>query len=84
MLVVSQALLPKFASLIDALPDLEKVIVVGRHGATITKNSKTSSRGATPDGFTAPTTRDDMAFWLYSSGSTGKPKGTVHSQASLR
>ena len=41
-------------------------------------------QSATADGFTAPTTRDDMAFWLYSSGSTGKPKGTVHSQASLR
>jgi benzoate-CoA ligase len=41
-------------------------------------------QGTTADGFTAPTTRDDMAFWLYSSGSTGKPKGTVHSQASLR
>ncbi|MDW4499245.1 benzoate-CoA ligase family protein [Sulfitobacter sp. D35] len=25
-----------------------------------------------------PTTRRDMAFWMYSSGSTGKPKGVVH------
>ena len=25
-----------------------------------------------------PTTRTDMAFWMYSSGSTGKPKGVVH------
>jgi benzoate-CoA ligase family protein len=24
------------------------------------------------------TTRDDVAFWLYSSGSTGRPKGVVH------
>ncbi|MGY4309308.1 benzoate-CoA ligase family protein [Bradyrhizobium sp. USDA 4369] len=28
----------------------------------------------------APTTRDDMAFWMYSSGSTGRPKGIVHLQ----
>ncbi|WFU45344.1 benzoate-CoA ligase family protein [Bradyrhizobium sp. CB82] len=29
---------------------------------------------------TAPTSRDDMAFWMYSSGSTGRPKGIVHLQ----
>jgi benzoate-CoA ligase len=29
---------------------------------------------------TAPTRKDDMAFWLYSSGSTGKPKAVVHLQ----
>jgi benzoate-CoA ligase family protein len=28
----------------------------------------------------APTSRDDMAFWMYSSGSTGRPKGIVHLQ----
>jgi len=30
----------------------------------------------------APTTPDDVAFWLYSSGSTGKPKGAMHLHAS--
>jgi benzoate-CoA ligase family protein len=28
----------------------------------------------------AETTRDEMAFWMYSSGSTGRPKGIVHLQ----
>jgi benzoate-CoA ligase family protein len=33
-----------------------------------------------PEVATAPTRKDDMAFWLYSSGSTGKPKAVVHLQ----
>src|ERR1700682_78854 len=33
-----------------------------------------------PETATAPTRKDDMAFWLYSSGSTGKPKAVVHLQ----
>ena len=37
-----------------------------------------------PEDYTAPTTADDMAFWLYTSGSTGKPKGAVHVHASLK
>ena len=36
-----------------------------------------------PTAEAAPTTRDDMCFWLYSSGSTGKPKGTVHLHSHL-
>ena len=37
-----------------------------------------------PEDYTAPTTADDIAFWLYTSGSTGKPKGAVHVHASLK
>ena len=30
----------------------------------------------------APTSAEEIGFWLYSSGSTGKPKGTVHAHGS--
>ena len=44
----------------------------------------TCSSPRRPKPFTAPTTRDDMCFWLYTSGSTGKPKGAVHTHADLK
>ena len=44
---------------------------------------RASCESATPLATVAPTTRDDVAFWLYSSGSTGKPKGAMHLQSSL-
>jgi benzoate-CoA ligase family protein len=30
----------------------------------------------------APTSPDEVAFWLYTSGSTGKPKGVIHAHRS--
>jgi benzoate-CoA ligase family protein len=87
-LVVSEALYPKFENIIKDSPDLAQVIVSGGN-AQISKEFghkrfedllKTSK----PESYTAPTTSDDMAFWLYTSGSTGKPKGAVHVHASLK
>ncbi|MDT3685548.1 MAG: benzoate-CoA ligase family protein [Pseudorhodoplanes sp.] len=83
VLVVSQALLPKFEPIIARCPDLKHVIV--SDGATSDyEKFEDLIAAAQPENYTAPTTRDDMCFWLYSSGSTGKPKGTVHAHASLR
>ena len=64
-------------------PDLEHVIVSGdnAHGHD---RFEDVINGAKAESFTAPTTRDDIAFWLYTSGSTGKPKGAVHVHANLR
>jgi len=81
-LIVSDAFYAKFAGLIADLPDLKHVVVSGAdaHGHT---GFEALLEAAEPDPYTAPTTRDDMCFWLYTSGSTGKPKGAVHVHASL-
>ena len=82
-LVVSEALFPKFEKLIKQSPDLEHVIVSGGnpHGYRLFDDVIGADE---PEPYTAPTTCDDMAFWLYTSGSTGKPKGAVHVHASLK
>jgi benzoate-CoA ligase len=83
LLVVSDTLLPRFARLIKACPDLEHVIVSGETGGGHLRFDD-ALREARLRPSTAATTRDDIAFWLYTSGSTGKPKGAVHVHASLR
>ena len=82
-LVVSEALFAKFAKVIGESPDLEHVIVSGSnpHGYRLFEDV---IGAAEPEDYTAPTTCDDIAFWLYTSGSTGKPKGAVHVHASLK
>ncbi len=82
-LVVSAALWPKFQRILRDCPDVERVIVSGGSVAGH-EDFEAVVTGAAPEDYTAPTTCDDMCFWLYSSGSTGKPKGTVHAQASMR
>jgi benzoate-CoA ligase family protein len=82
-LVVSEALFAKFETLIGESPDLEHVIVSGEnpHGYRLFEDLIGAGE---PEDYTAPTTCDDMAFWLYTSGSTGKPKGAVHVHGSLK
>jgi benzoate-CoA ligase family protein len=83
LLVVSEALYPKFAKLIGSCPDLEHVIVSGEnaHGH---RRFEDLIAAASAEPYTARTLRDDMCFWLYTSGSTGKPKGAVHVHADLK
>ncbi|HEY5063564.1 MAG TPA: benzoate-CoA ligase family protein [Xanthobacteraceae bacterium] len=83
MLLVSDEIYPKFAAAIIASKDLAHVIVSGDnvHGHTPFGDLL---KTAPVEPYTAPTTRDDMCFWLYTSGSTGKPKGAVHTHADLK
>jgi benzoate-CoA ligase family protein len=82
-LVVSEVLLPKFEHIIADNPELEHVIVSGNnpHGFRLFDDVIGADEA---EDYTAPTTADDIAFWLYTSGSTGKPKGAVHVHASLK
>ncbi len=83
LLVVSQELYGRFAPFIKTCPHLKAVIVSGvdSHGHGRLEDLLETASG--PD-HTAPTTCDDMCFWLYTSGSTGQPKGAVHVHANPR
>jgi benzoate-CoA ligase len=82
VLVVSEQLFSKFEPLVDTLPLLEHVIVSGANPDG-RLHLQTLLDDAASRFDPAPTTCDDVCFWLYSSGSTGTPKGTVHLHSSL-
>ncbi len=77
--MVSESVLAEAAPAIAQAKYLKQVVAVGE--------KKTSHLGfhewirdASPTLEPADTSKDDVAFWLYSSGSTGFPKGAVHLQ----
>ncbi len=82
-LIVSDALYEKIAPVLANQPALKHVIVSGEKAPSGRLNFSKLLAEAEPRAKAAPTTCDDVCFWLYSSGSTGKPKGTVHVQSHL-
>ena len=72
------------SSLIEALKPLlsqdARVIIAGeRHPSYTFWNDWLAAQS--PNAPTAPGSRDDPAFWLWTSGSTGPPKAAVHRHA---
>lgn len=76
VIIISDALLPPLQAIRAELRYLQQVIVVGQAGGHLDYHRLLAD--ASPHLETEPTSKDDMAFWLYSSGSTGFPKGAVH------
>ena len=81
-LVVSSALLPKVEPALRGQPFLTSVVVSGGSAPGHVVLDELLAQART-DLDPAPTTRDDVAFWLYSSGSTGQPKGAMHLHGDL-
>ena len=82
MLLVSEALLASFTPILAGQPFLRRVVVSGANAQGHARLGDLLNAAA-PKADAAPTTEEDVGFWLYSSGSTGAPKGTVHVHASL-
>ena len=80
-LIVSSELLAVVEPILDTLPALKNVVVVG--GEVGAHRSFEDLLAAAGEEFeTADTSADETAFWLYSSGSTGDPKGVKHVHSS--
>lgn len=76
VIVTSAALVPHIEAIRQDLKTLRQIIVVGGAGPHLAFEALLASASERLEA--APTSKDDMAFWLYSSGSTGFPKGAVH------
>ncbi len=90
VLVAAAPLAQSIWPMIDLLPHLKTIVLVGA-----IEDDKTHFPGrdvhlfedviaqANRAPFTADTLSDEVAFWMYTSGSTGDPKGVKHVHSSL-
>ncbi len=80
-LIVGAEHYDKFAPILDGQPFLSHVIVAGEGVAGDHPRLGDLLEQSSPELVPAPTTADDVGFWMYSSGTTGQPKGIVHAQS---
>jgi benzoate-CoA ligase family protein len=85
--VVHSSVMERFAPAASHSPHLKHTVVagwdgsgslVGLGGNSSLADYKRLTRGASARLETAPTSRDDIAIWLFTSGSTGHAKAAVH------
>ena len=82
--LVSQALLPVLQKAMAEAPHELGFILVSRPEGALPAGARALRdllAASAPRDTPAPTSPEDIGFWLYSSGSTGRPKGTVHTHA---
>ncbi len=77
VIVVHQSLLPQIEPIRHKLKFAEHLLLVDGHAAGCLPYDELLDQHS-PTLEPAETSKDDMAFWLYSSGTTGAPKGAVH------
>jgi len=76
-LVIADVFFEKLKSFLKDKKYLKRIIVVGDN-VTGTLNFNDIVESASPVLKTEETSKNDMAFWMYTSGTTGVPKGVIH------
>lgn len=76
--VVHASLADRICPIRDRLQYLSHLVFVG--GGPQGESFESLVQEASPELAPTATSKDDVAFWLYSSGTTGFPKGTIHLQ----